>query len=49
METKESNRRQTTDHGLQAVHGPQLTYLNFKTYFLSVLVTKRIIRSPFMG
>jgi hypothetical protein len=30
-----NNRPQTIDPGLQAVHGPQLTYLNFKLNFLS--------------
>lgn len=38
----------STDHGLQAVHGPQLTYLNFKTYFLSALVIKRIMREKIL-
>lgn len=32
------NRRQTTAHSLQ------LTYMNFNSYFLSLQVTKRIIK-----
>jgi hypothetical protein len=35
--TPADNRPQTT------VHGPQLTQVNYKLYFLSVLVDKRIL------
>ena len=35
--TPADNRPQTT------VHGPQLTQVNYKPYFLSVLVEKRIL------
>ena len=38
------NRPQTMDRGPQAVHGPQLTQLNYKLYFIPLLVKKRIIR-----
>ena len=48
MLTLADNRSQSTDHGLQAVHSPRPTYLDFKPCFTRLRLTRRVIKLDFL-